>query len=229
MGLGGACLTSLTGHGVCQMELDAGKFGRAMLALRCRGTQWARTGGTSSSMDKFWSTSGWCLAVFLFAGVLSACSSPERKELPVPIQYNLFATEDVNPSVSGRPSPVVVRLYELRNSPRFLAADYFSLVQDDRAALGDEFVSRQEYVLRPGETRLIRKNADLTTRFIGVVASYRDIENGVWRALTQIPAPHRSGVLWSGTSSPEHRLLVTVDRRTIQLVDEQAIREREAQ
>ena len=158
------------------------------------------------------------LAVVLAAG----CSGAARKELPVPIQFSLHATASANPSVSGRASPVVVSVYELRNSASFLAADFFSLFRDDRNALGEDRISRQEYVLQPGETRLVRKRSDLATRFIGVVVGYRNIESSVWRSVVPIPAPYQAGLLWSGGASPERRLLITIDQSAVTMVDEAA-------
>ena len=153
-------------------------------------------------------------------GALLGCSGMSRNELPVPIQFTLRATASVNPSISGRPSPVVISVFELRNSTSFSGADFFSLVRDEQGALGEERLSRQEYILQPGETRLVRRRSDLATRYIGVVVAYRDLERSVWRALVPIPAPHRSGVLWSGNASPERRLLITVDERSVSVVDQ---------
>jgi type VI secretion system protein VasD len=151
---------------------------------------------------------------------LAGCSGATRKELPVPIQYSLRATPTANPSVSGRSSPVVVSIYELRNSAGFLAADFMSLIRDDRSVLGEDRLARQEYVLQPGETRLVRRRSDLSTRFIGVVVGYRDMEGSVWRSIVPIPAPNQAGMLWSGSASPERRLLITVDQKVVTVLDE---------
>jgi type VI secretion system protein VasD len=114
----------------------------------------------------------------------------------------------------------VVAIYELRNSAAFLAADFFSLFRDDRNVLGEDRVSRQEYILQPGETRLVRRRSDLSTRFIGVFVGYRDIDSSVWRSVVPIPAPHQAGLLWAGSASPERRLLVTIDQRSVSVLDE---------
>ncbi len=162
-------------------------------------------------------------------GALAGCSGVTRKELPVPIQFSLRATQNTNPSVSGRPSPVVVSIYELRNSASFLAADFMSLIRDDRSVLGEDRLARQEYVLQPGETRLVRRRSDLSTRFIGVVVGYRDMEGSVWRSIAPIPAPNQAGMLWSGSASPERRLLITVNQRAVTVVDEADEGERQQQ
>lgn len=156
-----------------------------------------------------------------FAVLIAGCSGgATRKELPVPIQYALQATATVNPSISGRASPIVVVVYELKNSTTFAAADFLSLLKDDPAVLGQDRISRQEYVLQPGEIRLVRRRADLETRFVGVAAGYRDIEGSVWRAIAPIPAPNRAGVLWSSSSSPERRLVIKLDKKAVTVVDE---------
>jgi len=71
---------------------------------------------------------GWTKAVCLVVVFLSGCSlfkPSERKELPVPVEITLGAAEHVNPSIQGRPSPIVVRVFELSNETKFAAASYF--------------------------------------------------------------------------------------------------------
>jgi type VI secretion system protein VasD len=104
-----------------------------------------------------------------------------------------------------------------------------SLIRDDRSVLGEDRLARQEYVLQPGETRLVRRRSDLSTRFIGVVVGYRDMEGSVWRSIAPIPAPNQAGMLWSGSASPERRLLITVNQRAVTVVDEADEGERQQQ
>lgn len=152
--------------------------------------------------------------------VLQGCAGGVREELPVPLEITLHAAADVNPSVSGRASPVVVRLYELRNAAAFLAADYFTLQRDEAAMLGEELVSRQEYVMAPGETRLVRRRAGLQTRVVAIVAGYRDLENSVWRAVAAVPSPHFAGALWGGSVSPSKRYVIDVGAHRVMVRDE---------
>ena len=67
----------------------------------------------------------------------------------------------------------------------------------------------------PGELRLIRRRAELGTRFIGVAVGYRDVEGGVWRAIAPVPPPHRAGRLWSVGDSPARKYDVVVGERAI--------------
>ncbi|MCL2645350.1 MAG: type VI secretion system lipoprotein TssJ [Betaproteobacteria bacterium] len=140
----------------------------------------------------------------------------KREELPVPLEITLGASERVNPSVSGRPSPIAVRLFELTKDTKFSAAGYFELMAEDgKAALGEEMLTSEEFVLLPGEVRVIRKRAASDSRFLGIVAGYRDLSGSTWRAVEPLPAPHLEGRLWSSKASPTKHLYVVIGERSV--------------
>ena len=93
---------------------------------------------------------------------------------------------DLNPSSSQRPSPVLLRMYELKSATAFNQADFMSLYQADQATLGAELITREEVMLQPGETRPFAKKLSVDTRFIGVVAAYRNLEQATWRSITAV-------------------------------------------
>lgn len=151
--------------------------------------------------------------------LLSGCSAlkpDKREELPVPLEITLGAAERVNPSANGRPSPIAVRLFELTKETKFSTAGYFELTTDDgKAALGEELISSEEFILLPGEVRVIRKQAAPDSRFLGIVAGYRDLSGSTWRALESLPAPHLEGRVWSRKASPTKRLYVMLGERGV--------------
>lgn len=97
------------------------------------------------------------------------------------------ASSDANPDATGRPSPIVVRVYQLRTDAAFTAAEFFPLFDDEQQVLGAELISRDEFVLAPAEKRTIDVALSGETRFVGAIAAFRDIRNSQWRAL--VPAP----------------------------------------
>ena len=99
---------------------------------------------------------------------------------------DVIAAADLNPSASARPSPLPLRIFELRAATAFNKADFLPLYQAELQALGAELVAREELVLAPGETRLIQKVLDPETRFIGVFGAYRSFERAVWRAIAPV-------------------------------------------
>ena len=123
--------------------------------------------------------------LILICLALAACASKPAK--PAPTHARIVVSADVNPDNSGRASPVVVRLFQLRNDGEFAAADFFPLYDKEKEVLGASLISREEYVLSPGETRAFDLPVNPDARFLGVIAAYRDIHAAHWRVLTRSP------------------------------------------
>jgi type VI secretion system protein VasD len=131
--------------------------------------------------------------------LLGACGSAPTQQPPPPaapvvldavtLQVTLIATDDVNPDVRGRASPLSVRIMELRSRSAFDAADFFSLYDREQATLGTELLAKEQYILRPGDTQGYTRKAQGETRFLGVVAAYRDLEGSNWRVAAGIAPP----------------------------------------
>jgi len=102
------------------------------------------------------------------------------------VSGQLVAAAGLNPSISGRPSPLTVRLYELSSLTAFDNADFISLYQGDKATLAAEMLARDDIVLAPGETRPYARNLNPETRYLAVLAAYRDIERAQWRSSAPI-------------------------------------------
>ena len=124
------------------------------------------------------------LAALLLAGTLSGCGTSAPK--PTRLQGNIVAAVGLNPSVNDRPSPLLIRVYELRSPTAFNQADFMSLYQSDQATLAGDLVVREEMMLQPGETRPFNKQLSPETRFIGVIAVYRNLERATWRAVVPV-------------------------------------------
>jgi type VI secretion system protein VasD len=117
------------------------------------------------------------------APVITIAAPPDAR---IKATMTLSATADTNPDATGRPSPVVVRVFQLRGDGAFSAADYFPLYDDDKMVLGPELITRDEFVLTPGDHRSLEVTLAADTRFVGAIAAFRDIRNAQWRAL--VPA-----------------------------------------
>lgn len=158
----------------------------------------------------------YCL-VGMFAGLAFVGCGPkvnmkEREKLPIPLEITLGALEDVNPTVSGRASPIVVRVFELSNESRFQSADYFELMGPGKVSLEGDVVSSEEYTLLPKEVRVVHKRAAFESKFLGVVAGYRDLGSSTWRAAVQLPEPYLAGRLWSKSVSPTKQLFIVLGK-----------------
>ena len=76
---------------------------------------------------------------------LGGCSSSLTK-----LDMFVTASNSLNPDLGGRPSPIVVRLIELRHPAAFENTDFFALYQNPRQALAPDFVTQEEFELLEG-------------------------------------------------------------------------------
>ena len=85
------------------------------------------------------------VAALGIALLLSACGSAPPK--PASVTGTVQASAQINPSASRRPSPLLIRVYELKSVAAFNAADFMSLYQRDQAALAGDLLAKEEFVL----------------------------------------------------------------------------------
>jgi type VI secretion system protein VasD len=133
---------------------------------------------------KFGSRLAWMAFAMALVGVAGCAGTP--KPALVKAQFDVQAS--VNPDSRGRPSPVVVRLYELKSMAAFNGADFFSIYERDKETLGAELLAREEFLLRPGEKRQLERKLQPETTYVGVIAAFRDLEHAQWRG-TMAVAP----------------------------------------
>jgi len=131
-----------------------------------------------------------CIAMVLSAG----CLKKKKEEIVTAISVDIIATSNLNPDVNSRPSPVVVRLYQLKTPGKFEAADFNSLYNNDAATLGSDLVKREEYILRPGELQQYKNEPSDEARYLGVVAAFRNIDSAGWKSQIIIPQGQRSEI-----------------------------------
>ena len=117
--------------------------------------------------------------------VTIACASSPPK--PARTRLTVAATADTNPDANGRPSPVVVRVYQLKADTAFNAAEFFALFDDEMKVLGPDLIGRNEYTVAPSERRTLEMDVSADAKFVGIIAAYRDIRNAQWRTIVQAP------------------------------------------
>ncbi|EJE8733511.1 type VI secretion system lipoprotein TssJ [Vibrio vulnificus] len=93
---------------------------------------------------------------------------------------------NVNPDMNGRPSPVVVYVFELTSDTLFTSQDFFSLYENTAQTLGPDLVNKTELYLSPGQNTLYESTMKPSVEYIGIVVAYRDIENANWRKVIKV-------------------------------------------
>ncbi len=102
------------------------------------------------------------------------------------IDLNVASQPNVNPDNSNRPSPIAVKIYELRTDLAFNQADFQSLFEHPVPTLGSDLIAADEQVYIPGEARKISYKPNPETRFVGIVAGFRQMDRAQWRVIRAV-------------------------------------------
>jgi type VI secretion system protein VasD len=131
--------------------------------------------------------SKFCFALAV-AALLTSCggvpvtvAAPRTQSLTL----SLSASGDLNPDAQGRPSPVKVRVYQLRTSADFARVEYNAIFAGTDSLAAAALLPETE--LRPGETRSVTVEIPADAGAIAVAAAYRD-PAARWRATLDLPA-----------------------------------------
>ncbi|WP_025858372.1 type VI secretion system lipoprotein TssJ [Pseudomonas sp. CHM02] len=125
-------------------------------------------------------------STLLALGLLAGCSTLSPFSTLTKLDLALTASEGVNPDLHGRPSPVVVHLLELQHPVAFENADFFSLYDRAEQTLPKDWVSREELELRPGQQLALKLSVQPRSRYVGVLAAYRDLPHVQWRLVLPV-------------------------------------------
>ncbi|MDQ8033627.1 type VI secretion system-associated lipoprotein [Bordetella genomosp. 1] len=165
-----------------------------------------------------WRAFGRAVILLGLVAAVAGCSST-AKQVAVPYAVELTAAKDVNPDARGRASPIQVTIFELRSSNQFEAKDYFTLLGNAQAALGVELLDTETVILKPGESRVVRRPGNVQARVIGVVAAYRDLDESGWRRTVNLPEPQNTNIykVWQFSPS-EEPVPITVGREGMEVI-----------
>lgn len=115
--------------------------------------------------------------------LLTSCSVVNTKvggvfDLDTDFKLSLVVEENVNPDDSRIPSPVIVRMYELKSTKLFENANFIDLYERDAEVLGKSLIAQQVLkAIKPGEVRSENFVLSKGTEFIGLYVEFLHFEN----------------------------------------------------
>jgi type VI secretion system protein VasD len=124
--------------------------------------------------------------VLCLALLISACKHappPPAPPRPRVLTLAVVSAADLNPDHSGRPSPVVVRLYQLSSTTDFSNAEFAAVYPSDTSTLAKTMVSKQELTVLPGERTTVQVEFANEARALGILVAYYDIDHANWRLI----------------------------------------------
>ncbi|KOP60707.1 type VI secretion protein [Pseudomonas coronafaciens pv. porri] len=141
------------------------------------------------------------LPLLLLLSLLAGCSvlSPYSKQTRLDI--SVIADNQLNPDINGRPSPVVIKLLELKRPTTAESMDFFSLYQRTEDVLANDLAASEIVELRPGDRIELKLKLHEGSRYFAVLAAYRSLSETRWRHVIQVsPGQQNRAVFLLGES-----------------------------
>ena len=106
------------------------------------------------------------------------------------IKAHFTVTDEINPDRYGNASPLILRIYDLKDRKQFDSESFLSLYEADKERLGPDFIRRrnlQEFT--PGENRYEELLLDHETRYVGIIGEFVQYKNVRFRLVIPVE-PH---------------------------------------
>jgi len=123
---------------------------------------------------------------------LSACSSINSSvggffNMDTDLEIRFKVDADVNPDDDRKPSPLFVRMYQLKSTKMFNRANFIDLYEKDKEVLGADMLSKQKLRrIKPGESRNENFVLNKKTRFIGLYAEFLQYKKSSFKLLIPV-------------------------------------------
>jgi|LGVF01.2.fsa_nt_gb type VI secretion system protein VasD len=133
--------------------------------------------------------------VMVLAGLvflLPACSSINSSvggffNMDTDLEIRFKVDADVNPDDDKKPSPLFVRMYQLKSAKMFNRANFIDLYEKDKDVLGADMISKQ--ILRrikPGESRTENFVLNKEANYIGLYAEFLQYKKSSFKLLIPV-------------------------------------------
>ena len=136
------------------------------------------------------------IIIMILLALLSGCGITDGFDLfadepepPPPIytvDINLSASNKLNLDLEGRASPVVTRIYQLKNDETLKGSDFFEVYNNDEVLLGKDITYRKEIELKPNDEITSSTKLKQETQYLGVFAAFRNLDKAVWQLIVKL-------------------------------------------
>ncbi len=135
--------------------------------------------------------------------IVSCSNVASVLNLDADLELNVIAKGDMNPDDSDTASPLVIRLYELKDKNKFEEIEFYDLYANDKKVLGKNLIDKHRLKrFVPDSKRKKMFVLDKKTKYIGLFAEFSQYKKSDFRAVVEID-PHfdrKIEVVLTGTS-----------------------------
>lgn len=134
------------------------------------------------------------ITIVLALASISACTSLNTKvggafKLDTDLVLTFKADADINPDDKKRPSPLFLRMYELKSTKQFVRANFIDLYERDTETLGADMVAKQTLKrLKPGDERKDSYVLKPETRYVGLFAEFLQYKDAKFKVIIPVAA-----------------------------------------
>ena len=104
------------------------------------------------------------------------------------VKMKLVASSRLNQDAQGASLPVFIRVYTLNSPEDFTDASFATLWHQDKAALANSLISRQELSINPHSMVQLKIPLTTETHYFAVLALFRHPYAGKWRVWGKLPS-----------------------------------------
>ena len=143
---------------------------------------------------------GLLLSGLLGVGVAGACSTtpptPPKEAGKCTLQVvsaGIISSPNINPTETGEPRPVQVRIYQLKTDTRFQNASFEEIWKKDKDTLQDDLVKVDELPVYPNTRTQVKFERDESAQFMIVAGLFRNPKGKSWFASFEYPPSPAKG------------------------------------
>ena len=124
--------------------------------------------------------------------LVSSCSSINSSvggffNMDTDLEIKFKVDADVNPDDDKKPSPLFIRMYQLKSAKMFNRANFIDLYEKDNDVLGADMISKQKLRrIKPGESRTENFVLNKDARYIGLYAEFLQYKKSSFKLLIPV-------------------------------------------
>ena len=130
--------------------------------------------------------------IFALIILLTSCQSDKSRvggffNLDTDLKIDFLVDADINPDELNRPSPLFIRMYELKSSKMMKNADFLDLFERDEELLGADMVVKHKLKrFKPGESRAEKFVLDPETKVVGLYAEFLNFKDSRYKLIIPV-------------------------------------------
>jgi len=130
----------------------------------------------------------------IVAAGLSSCSSLNGSvgsyfNMDTDLQVDFVVDADINPDELDNPSPLFIRMYELKTSKMIKKADFIDIYERDKKVLGADMIAVHKLKrFKPGESRTEHFVLNKKTHYVAFYAEFLKFKDSKYKVVVPVVA-----------------------------------------